>query len=186
MIPDIIGRTNCAASVACGRLDINLFERCVLENLAVCQAVHGASACKRKVRISRLFMHVVQDMEEDLFVSLLKRGGDILVLLGKLIVFVPCRAKHLFKFLRENRAHLRFALVPSHRDPFRMMDKIIEIKLKQLARLYACRLLSYFDNFSNLVHELRFAIGSKPHHLVLVSIIHEAKVLSEGQIEEAK
>jgi hypothetical protein len=118
-------------------------------------------------------------MEKGLLVHRLNGTRDIAVVILQGVGRLPPRTEQPFKLRGEEITKLGRPRSPLIRDPFAMMSKIRGIELELTTRPQP-------NDFPHRVHCDRTPVRGKTHHLVLVAVARESKVLSHGLVKYAE
>ena len=103
LMPDPQRGAESRAIVARRWLHVDLVEGCVCPNLAVGHGVHAAAAGEAELVHLCALPEPVEDVERGLLVDDLERVGEILVVLGDLLVLTTCVARAMSDILHRSR-----------------------------------------------------------------------------------
>src|ERR1041385_6000711 len=121
---------------------------------------------------------MIQDVESNLFESVLETGSQVVVAIGYRLARLARRAEAPREFIGVNAPNYRRAIVPGHVHAFRMMPKVIKIQAEPPFGFSS-------NQVSEVVDEARLSKRRQAHNLAFVAVVRKPEKLCRRRIQDA-
>ena len=172
-----IGCPDREARISSGRLHEDLFERSLIENLSVGNAIERYSSGQANGFLPGSGVQPAKHFEQDFFQARLQRGCAVAMHLLDRSRRIARRPQALGHIVGEHRAQLGslVGIAPGHLRAGAMVFEILEPQPEADASIGA-------DDAAELVEEGRLAVGAQAHHFVFIAELSKSQVLRDSRV----
>ena len=167
------------ALVPGGGLNVRAAKWCLIEDLAVRDAVQRASTRHGEIFDRDLLMQLIEQMEEDFFETMLQGEGQVHVALRNLGMRPARLAKQLFHAIGEMARQ-------SHRAVGQHLHALIAAERLEITQVELEAAILGRNDLANLIAISIFSVGSEAHDLAFIAILAVADELADHGVESCR